>query len=443
MQLTTDDYYRRFGDVTAAGLCLIDDANLVTFANRRLADLVGYSEDELRGVPLPALVDDEFRNLAEMHLRRGRTHTQQPRQVKLRTRAGGVLWVLLSASPALDHQRAAGRVLVAVSDVTERKLAVDALATAEQRLSSVLANAGESITITDLDANILMVSEGAKRVYGVSDVVELRGCNAFDLVADESIPAALEGMQTVMRHGVARNRRYRLRRRDGTTFPVQMTVSLIRERDGTPSGFVAITRDAAEAGGEAARQELADVCAVVAETLRGALSDPDADVTAARQRIGQLAADIARLGDAAATPLHRGPVDLGALVRESIAALRAAQPGREVRVNIAAELQVDGDAGFLRPVIETLLQRAWAVTAGWQQARIEVGHGAHDGDDARMYYVRAEGAGDAGTVSAGVADAGDSRLSLALIRHIVVRHGGRLCSDVTADGAMIVRFTLG
>jgi PAS domain S-box-containing protein len=116
----SEQFYRRIVETANIGIWIISPANSVTFANPRMAQLLGYRVEEMVGQPLAMFMDAD----REMHAPCASDEAPQ-RGAKamrdLRRRDGAVLWVNLSTSPLFDREERYTGVLGMVTDVTERR----------------------------------------------------------------------------------------------------------------------------------------------------------------------------------------------------------------------------------------------------------------------------------------------------------------------------------
>ena len=111
----------------------------------------------------------------------------------------------------------------------------------------------------------------------------------------------------------------------------------------------------------------------------------------AAQRMGTLIDDLLQLSRVSRIELHPGEVDLSAMADEIVGQLAAAEPERQVSVEIAPQQRAQGDARLLHIVLSNLLGNAWKYTGKTEQARIVFGQERRDGQD--VFYVRDNGAG--------------------------------------------------
>lgn len=148
--------------------------------------------------------------------------------------------------------------------------------------------------------------------------------------------------------------------------------------------------------------------------------------------------------------LRARPVDLSALAQAAVAACRERAPQRRAEVAIAPGLVVRGDPRLLAHVVDNLVGNAWKFTSRVPCARIEVG--GLDGSPA-TYFVRDNGAGF-DEAWAGKLFEPFQRLhtqeefegtgiGLAIVRKVVLLHGGRVWAESAAGEGAAFFFTLG
>lgn len=131
---------------------------------------------------------------------------------------------------------------VFVKDITERKKAEEELI----RLSSAAKMSTDSIVISDLDGKIIDVNEATLKMYGTNDKRDLTEKSSFDLITPEEREKALSGTKEVLEKGYVKGREYHIVTKDGGRIPVEMNVAIMKDADGKPIGFVAISRDITE-----------------------------------------------------------------------------------------------------------------------------------------------------------------------------------------------------
>ncbi|MDX2171085.1 MAG: ATP-binding protein, partial [Deltaproteobacteria bacterium] len=286
---------------------------------------------------------------------------------------------------------------------------------------------------------------------------------------------------------------------------VNLTVSLVRERDGAPRYFISVVEDISERKRteqalrdseeavrrlnaelaqrvrdvtertiqlEVANRELEAFSYSVSHDLRAPLRAIDgfsqalledlwptlaADhrhhlqrVRDATHRMGELIDGLLSLSRLTRSEMHISAVDLSALANEVAAGLRRANPERHVSLLIAPGLLARGDAGLLRVLFDNLLGNAWKYTAHRQRAHIEVG--AVHPDTGTAYFVRDDGAGfdmayadklfGAFQRLHTVDEFPGSGIGLATVARIVHRHGGRVWADAAVDEGATFYFTL-
>jgi PAS domain S-box-containing protein len=173
-------------------------------------------------------------------------------------------------------------------------------------------------------------------------------------------------------------------------------------------------------------------------------------VRAATARMGQLIDDLLGLARTARCELVRTQVDLTELAQEVIAQLRVAEPQRQVTVEIAPNMSVEGDRQLLRVLLENLLGNAWKFTSKRDDAHIEFGV-KQDGPE-RVHFARDNGAGFDMRFAAKLFGAFQrlhdgsefpgSGVGLASVKRIIHRHGGRIWAESAVGRGATFSFVL-
>ncbi len=174
-------------------------------------------------------------------------------------------------------------------------------------------------------------------------------------------------------------------------------------------------------------------------------------VSAAAERMGNLIEDLLKLSRISRQKTHMVPVDLSALVQEVAEELQAGEAGRRVEWVVAPQVQVKGDAGLLRVVLQNLVGNAWKYSSKRDTARIEFGIAQEDGH--AVYFVRDNGAGFDMAYEEKLFGAFQrlhspvefpgNGIGLATVRRIIHRHGGEIWAEGKLNEGACFYFSLG
>ncbi|MBC7106374.1 MAG: PAS domain S-box protein, partial [Firmicutes bacterium] len=136
------------------------------FVNHRLADLTGYSREELLGMDAWDLVYPEERETLPERFRHWRAGGDEPLQCEFRavSRQGGVLHLRGHFSLVRWGSRPA--VLGQLVDVTGEKRLVEELRAAEARLRDIFDNVNDIIYLHDPEGRFLAVNRAVERITG-------------------------------------------------------------------------------------------------------------------------------------------------------------------------------------------------------------------------------------------------------------------------------------
>ena len=279
------------------------------------------------------------------------------------------------------------------------------------------------------------------------------------------------------------------RRRDGTEFPVEISLSPLQTEEGLL--VIATVRDITERKVaehkirklnadlqeraiqlETTVKELEAFSYSVSHDLRSPLRSIDgfsqalledyADqlpeegqnylkrVRAAAQRMSELIDDLLNLSKVTRAPMKLVPVDLSQLAERIAAELQRTQPERQVSFKITPNMKARGDLSLIQAVLENLLNNAWKYSSKRDQAQIDFGSKYENGET--IYFVQDNGAGFdmayAGKLFGAfqrlhaMTEFPGTGIGLATVQRIIHRHGGRVSAEGAVDQGATFYFTL-
>jgi PAS domain S-box-containing protein len=131
--------------------------------------ITGYNPSELIGrSPFEKLISPEdaesMRQLLEMILAE---KSQKVVEYRIRSKNGSNIWVRTSFSPILDSEEKVVFLECSTRDITEIKLAEEALRGSERRLADVITLLPEAVMVIDLDGRVMVWNRAMENLTGV------------------------------------------------------------------------------------------------------------------------------------------------------------------------------------------------------------------------------------------------------------------------------------
>jgi len=351
-------------------------------------------------------------------------------------------------------------------------------------LAAIVNSSDDAIVGKTTDGIITTWNPAAERMYGyVAEEIIGQPVTVLcppDRVAEiQEILGKISSGERVPYHETTRQRK------DGSIFPVSVTISPVHDDRGGLVGASSIARDISERYHiqaelrlrtndlECAYRDLETFSYSVSHDLRAplrtldglssalledcgdSLSDAGVGYTkrirAASEQMTQLIDDLLNLARVSRAKIRLQAIDLGAEVARIAEELQHQEPDRHVRFIIQQPVWATADLTLIRTVLQNLLDNAWKFTAGRDDAAIEFGM-TPEGPSCSHFYVRDNGAGfDTAYADKlfkaferlhSAAQFPGTGVGLASVRQIVARHGGRTWADGVPGAGATFYFTL-
>ncbi|NQT96555.1 MAG: PAS domain S-box protein, partial [Candidatus Marinimicrobia bacterium] len=244
-QKESEQKHRTILESIEEGYFEVDLKGNLTFANRALCDMTGYTEDELIGLNNREYSDEvnakKLFNTFNTIYRTGKPAELDNYEVI--NHISGIKVVLeLTASLIFEDTSPIGFRGI-VRDVTERQKMEQELRNSEELYRTLIETTPEAVTLTDLKGSIIYASQQTAQLHEYDDAYELIGKNSLDLIAQVDHQRAQEGLIKTLEKGIVRDLEYTLVKRDGSTFWGGLNAALVKDSNGNPSAFIATTMD--------------------------------------------------------------------------------------------------------------------------------------------------------------------------------------------------------
>jgi PAS domain S-box-containing protein len=485
-------YNRSLLEASLDPLVTIDANGKITDVNAATEHVTGRTRDDLVGTDFSDYFTkpEKARTGYQRVFREG---SVKDYPLEIRHKNGGHTPVLYNATVYRDESGNVVGVFAAARDITDRKLAEDALRRANAYNRSLLEASLDPLVTIAPDGKITDVNTAAENITGYPRA-ELIGTDFSDYFTDPD--RARAGYQRAFREGSVRDYELEIKCQHQKTTPVLYNAAVYRDESGNAVGVFAAARDITElkraeeeirklnrdleirvsertAELENSNKELEAFAYSVSHDLRtplrsiegfslallddyaGRLDDTGKGylnrVRNATIRMGQLIDDLLKLSRVTRSEMNRERVELSDIVKSIAERLTQNNPDRKAQFIITDSLTAYGDERLLTVVLDNLLSNAWKFSEKTSPSVIEFGVTRKDGNS--TYFVRDNGAGFdmayAGKLFSPfqrlhkIEEFPGTGIGLATVRRIINRHGGKVWIESEVDKGTTVYFTLG
>lgn len=412
-------------------------------------------------------------------------------EIKLtRIRTGDSRWLSITTVPIIDSHGEITHILMSMVDITESKLADEALRQSERLLNSVIDTLPVGIVMADAKGKITRINETTRKILDVppeaqewqqySKLVGWWPDTGKQIKAEEwALVRALNNGE-VVRNELVMNKKFET---GEFRYYLNNATPLRNAEDRIIGALVVILditeqRKASEAMKRyaeeltSANRDLESFSYSVSHDLRNPLSVIDGFVDIliedysekldeqgrdylcridkSIKTMKQLINDILSLSRVGRQEISKVNIDLSTIVRDFLEELKTNEPQRQSELIIEDNLHANADPRLIHLALENLLRNAWKFTSTKKLARIEFGSTTKDGNP--VYFISDNGVGFDTRYAQKIFEPFQrihaqkqfegTGVGLSIVQKVIWRHGGKVWAKGEVGKGATFFFTL-
>ena len=238
----SEEKYRTLLKTTSEGCWVLNPERKTIEVNQALCNMLGYRQDEMIGKTPFDFVDDENRKIFIEQTSTISTTLHRSYEITLKKKNGQDLHTYFNATTFRDESGEVQGSFAFITDITERKQAQEE----RNRLAVAIEQAEESVFITDRHGTIQYVNPAFEHATGYSRKDAI-GQNPRILKSGKHDALFYAEMWDTLTRGNAWHGRFINKKKDGSFYEADATISPVLDKSGKITNFVSIKRDVTHA----------------------------------------------------------------------------------------------------------------------------------------------------------------------------------------------------
>jgi PAS domain S-box-containing protein len=232
----SEEKYRTLVECAGDPIFTIDERGVFLFANKKAEEDFTDQTDGLVGKTLWDLFPMEMADQKAVNVRKVIETGQRLNTVSLSEVQGRPRWYNVTIEPLRDDRGSVTSAMVIARNIDEMKRAEEQI----KKLSSAVEQSIDGVAISDLETRLLYVNDAYARMHGYTPE-EMRGMKIVDVYTNKSD----EYDRTINQRNTKGSFTGEVEhvRKDGTTFPAYLSVTLLKDDKEEAVGSIAICRD--------------------------------------------------------------------------------------------------------------------------------------------------------------------------------------------------------
>jgi len=162
----SEKQYRQLLEALQEGVWMIDAHARTVFVNPRMAEVLGYTVEEMAGRHLFSFMDEQGIALCQRNLERRQQGIREQHDFQFLRKDGTRLYASLETSPIFDEEGNYAGSLAGVQDITDRVQTTERLRESEERYRDLVEKVSDVIYAVDREGVITYVSPVIERLLG-------------------------------------------------------------------------------------------------------------------------------------------------------------------------------------------------------------------------------------------------------------------------------------
>ncbi|OEC87414.1 MULTISPECIES: PAS domain S-box protein [Methanobacterium] len=232
--------YRQLVENAHEGIWSVDCEGNTLFVNPRMADMLGYTVDEMINIHLLSFMDEKNAKIVKSRVKNYRDIAEGLYEFKFTKKDGKNIHVNIDITQIYDDHGNYIESLALISDITERRKAEEKLRLASTYNRSLIEASLDPLVTIGSDGKITDVNNSTELITGYARE-QLIGTDFSDYFTEPE--KARKGYQQVFQEGLVRDYPLKIKNKEGFTTPVLYNASVYKDKLGNVIGVFAAARD--------------------------------------------------------------------------------------------------------------------------------------------------------------------------------------------------------
>jgi len=234
--------YRNLIESLQEGIWVIDRDAKTVFVNSPMADMLGYTIDEMAGRHLFEFMDEKAVVVAKENLLRQEAGMAEQLDFEFLRKDGSRVNTILAARPLADDNGNYDGSIAGIIDVTERREVEKALEASEERYRSLVESSEDSIYLVDGECRYLYMNKKHLERFNLQPE-RIIGRPYDQFHSEKKTQEFRKGVSSVLKKGESHRYVHESERGDGYYL---RTLSPVKDRNGKTKAVTVVSKDITE-----------------------------------------------------------------------------------------------------------------------------------------------------------------------------------------------------